>query len=122
MGLSPDQFFNKSIVFPIANIVDFLIFEIGIRFPHNIINTMLLLMVSLSVVVLIRIVGIILVIALLTIPAAICRQFTYNIKTLIMGSIATGMLLTLGGLWISYMLDLASGATIILVLTAVFVL
>ena len=90
--------------------------------PHNIINTLLLLMVSLSVVVLIRIVGIIMVIALLTIPAAICRQFTYNIKKLIISSMVTGTLLTLGGLWISYLLDLASGATIILFLAAVFML
>jgi hypothetical protein len=67
-------------------------------------------------------VGIILVIALLTIPAAICRQFTYNIRTLIISSMVTGTLLTLGGLWISYLLDLASGATIILLLAVVFVL
>ena len=90
--------------------------------PHNIIYMLLLLMVSLSVVVLIRVVGIILVIALLTIPAAICRQFTYNIKTLIISTMITGTILTLGGLWISYLLDLASGATIILLLAAVFIL
>lgn len=90
--------------------------------PHNIINTLLLLMVSLSVVVLIRVVGIILVIALLTIPAAICRQFTYKIRTLIISSMVTGIILTLGGLWISYLLDLAAGATIILLLAAIFLL
>lgn len=90
--------------------------------PYQIINIILLVMVSLSVVVLIRIVGIILVIALLTIPAAICRQFTYNIRNLIISSIITGIILTLGGLWISYLLDLASGATIILLLAAVFIL
>jgi zinc transport system permease protein len=90
--------------------------------PYHIINTVLLMMVSLSVVVLIRIVGIILVIALLTIPAAICRQFTYNIRNLMISSIITGTILTLLGFWISYLLDLASGATIILLLTVVFVL
>jgi len=88
--------------------------------PYQVINMMLLMMVSLSVVVLIRIVGIILVIALLTIPAAICRQFTYKIKNLMVSSIITGTVLTLAGLFISYLLDLASGATIILLLTAVF--
>lgn len=90
--------------------------------PYNVINTVLLVMVSLSVVVLIRIVGIILVIALLTIPAAICRQFTYNIKVLIICSMVTGTVLTVGGLWLSYIFDLASGATIILLLAAVFIL
>jgi zinc transport system permease protein len=90
--------------------------------PSNAINTLLLIMVSLSVVLLIRIVGIILVIALLTIPAAICRQFTYNIKIMIISSIITGTVLTLGGLWLSYILDLASGATIILLLSFMFLL
>jgi len=97
-------------------------FSAVIGIPTNIFYIMLLVMVSLSVVLLIRIVGIILVIALLTIPAAICRQFTYNIKSIIISSIITGTILTIGGLFISYMLDMASGATIILLLTLAFTL
>ncbi len=95
-------------------------FSTVIGIPNNVFYIMLLAMVSLSVVLLIRIVGIILVIALLTIPAAICRQFTYSIKKLIISSMITGTVLTIGGLSISYMLDMASGATIILLLTLAF--
>lgn len=90
--------------------------------PNRILYLVILCMVALSVVVLIRIVGIILVIALLTIPSSICRQFTYNMKKLIISSIVTGIILTITGLWISYLLDLASGATIILLLALVFLL
>ena len=90
--------------------------------PVDLLYFLLLGMVALSVVILIKVVGIILVIALLTIPAAICRQFTNNIKTLIFLSMSTGIILTISGLWISYILDLASGATIIIVLGAVFLL
>jgi len=90
--------------------------------PNRILYLVILCMVALSVVVLIRIVGIILVIALLTIPSSICRQFTYNMKKLIISSIVTGIILTIIGLWISYLLDLASGATIILLLALVFLL
>ena len=97
-------------------------FSAVIGIPTNVFYIMLLMMVSLSVVLLIRIVGIILVIALLTIPAAICRQFTYNIKNIIISSIITGTILTIGGLFISYILDMASGATIILLLTFAFAL
>lgn len=97
-------------------------FSAVIGIPTNVFYIMLLMMVSLSVVLLIRIVGIILVIALLTIPAAICRQFTYNIKSIIISSIITGIILTIGGLFVSYMLDMASGATIILLLTLAFAL
>ena len=90
--------------------------------PVDLLYFLLLGMVALSVVILIKVVGIILVIALLTIPAAICRQFTNNIKILIFLSMSTGIILTISGLWISYILDLASGATIIMVLGLVFIL
>lgn len=88
--------------------------------PSNILYLLLLCIIALSVVILIRIVGIILVIALLTIPASICRQFTYNLKNLMISSIVSGIVITIVGLWISYLLDLASGATIILILAVVF--
>lgn len=93
-----------------------------IGIPNRVIYLVLLCMVALSVVILIRIVGIILVIALLTIPSSICRQFTYNIKKLIISSIVTGVILTIGGLWLSYLLNLASGATIIILLSIIFFL
>lgn len=97
-------------------------FSAAIGIPNNVVYIMLLAMVSLSAVLLIRIVGIILVIALLTIPAAICRQFTYSIKKLIISSMITGTILTIGGLSVSYILDMASGATIILLLVLAFII
>jgi zinc transport system permease protein len=80
---------------------------------------LLLCMIALTVVVLIRVVGIILVIALLTIPAALARQFTHDLKRMMLLAILFGALLTFGGLWMSYELDLASGATIVLLSGAV---
>jgi zinc transport system permease protein len=75
---------------------------------------LLLSLVAFTVVMLIRIVGIILVIALLTIPAAIAKQCTYHLKKMMFLSILFGILLTVSGLWLSYLFNLASGATIIL--------
>lgn len=97
-------------------------FSMVMGIPARILYILLLCLVALSVVILIRIVGVILVIALLTIPASICRQFTYSIKKLIISSIITGVILTAAGLWISYLLNLASGATIIIFMVAVFLL
>jgi zinc transport system permease protein len=76
---------------------------------------LLLCMVALTVVVLIRVVGMILVIAMLAFPAAMARQFTHDIKKMMVLSVILGMIFTFCGLWISYLLNLASGATIILV-------
>ncbi|UCC59501.1 MAG: metal ABC transporter permease [Dehalococcoidia bacterium] len=75
---------------------------------------LLLCMIALTVVLLIRVVGIILVIALLTIPATIARQFTYDLRKMMLLAVAIGAILSFGGLWLSYEFDLASGATIIL--------
>jgi zinc transport system permease protein len=83
--------------------------------PTERLYLLLLCMIALTVVVLIRVVGIILVIALLTIPAALARQFTHSLKKMMLLSILAGAVFTFSGLWLSYLLDLASGATIILV-------
>jgi ABC-type Mn2+/Zn2+ transport systems, permease components len=88
--------------------------------PTELIYMLLLSLVALSVVVLIKVVGVILIIALLSIPAAISKQFTYNIKKLMLFSIIIGAILTVVGLLLSYIFNLASGATIILVLGIAF--
>jgi len=75
---------------------------------------MLFLLIAFTVVILIRVVGIILVIALLTAPPAIAKQFTHTLKKIMLGSVFLGIVFCLCGLWISYDLSIASGATIIL--------
>ena len=87
--------------------------------PTERLYLLLLCLIALTVVVLIRVVGIILVIALLTIPAALARQFTHNLKNMMLLAILAGVVFTFSGLWISYVLNLASGATIILVSSTV---
>jgi len=88
--------------------------------PTRSLYLLLLCMVALSVVVLIRVVGIILVIALLTMPAAIARQFTHDIRRMMLLSTGVGVVLTLSGLWLSTVLDLPTGPTAILVLGGAF--
>ncbi len=75
---------------------------------------LLLCLIALTVVLLIRVVGIILVIALLTFPATAARQFTHDIRKMMLLSVVFGAVFCFGGLWLSYEFDLASGATIIL--------
>jgi len=84
------------------------------------IHVLLLCLVALTVVMLMRVVGLILVIALLTMPAAIGGQFTVDLKRMMVISVLLGVVFTTVGLWLSYVLDLTSGATIILTSTAGF--
>lgn len=83
--------------------------------PSFALYLVLLCLIALTVVVLIRAVGIVLVIALITIPAAIAYQFTRSLKKMMLAAVIMGMFFTTAGLLLSYQLDIASGATIILV-------
>lgn len=90
--------------------------------PVEILYYILLCLIALTVVILIKIVGIILVIALLTIPAAIAKQHTASLGRMMFFSVIIGVLFMIGGLWLSYILDIASGATIIILSTLGFII
>ncbi|MBO8158228.1 metal ABC transporter permease [Thermosyntropha sp.] len=81
---------------------------------------LLLLLVALTVVVMIRAVGIILVIALLTIPPTIARQYTQRLGHMMFLAVILGIIFTTGGLYFSFCFNLPSGATIILLSAASF--
>jgi zinc transport system permease protein len=88
--------------------------------PVERLSLLLLVLVALTVVMLIRVVGIILVIALLTIPAAISRLCTGRLWSMMLLATGLGALFTLIGIGLSYVLNVPSGATIILVSTAAY--
>jgi zinc transport system permease protein len=90
--------------------------------PTKTLYFVMLGLVALSIIVLIRVVGIILVIALLTIPASIAKQFTTKLHRLMILAIISAVIFTIAGLWFSYCLDLPSGATIVLLLSIAFAL
>jgi zinc transport system permease protein len=82
------------------------------------------LYVSLSVATVlgVKVLGIVLVSALLILPPATSRMLTSSFRGYFIGSIVLAELMVLSGLVISYTRDLPSGATIILVGTATFTL
>lgn len=82
---------------------------------------LLFILIAMSVVVLIRVVGLILILALLAAPPAIARMFTSNLKTLMLFAVLTGNFFTLAGLWISYKLNFASGASIVILAGTLYI-
>ena len=82
----------------------------------------LICMIAITVVMLMRVVGLIMVIALLTMPAAISSIYVRDMRKMMVVASVLGMLFTTAGLWLSYTLDLTSGATIILVATCFYFL
>ena len=83
---------------------------------------LLLSMVALTVVLLIQVVGLILVLALLILPAASATQFVSSIKPMMLLSVLFSLFVTISGLVISYQPDLPSGATIIIMASIVYLL
>jgi zinc transport system permease protein len=75
---------------------------------------------ALTVVMTIRVVGLILVIALLTIPTYISETFSRSLGRMMVYSFIASSLFTFSGLWISYAYNITSGASIIMVATVVF--
>jgi len=82
----------------------------------------LLAVIALTIVVSLQAVGIILVVAMLVTPAAIGQLLATSFGRLVAIAIAVGVVSPIVGLYLSYWLDAATGATIVLVETALFVL
>lgn len=78
-------------------------------------DSLLLILIAITVVALIRVAGIILILAMLTAPAASATLFTKSLKSRIFLAIAFGAIYCILGLVISYELDIASGACIVIV-------
>jgi len=70
----------------------------------------------------IQAVGIILVVAMLTTPAATAQLLTARFGRLIAIAIAIGIASGIAGIYVSFWLNLASGASIVLIQTATFLL
>ncbi|MBP1683914.1 MAG: hypothetical protein H6Q33_57 [Deltaproteobacteria bacterium] len=81
---------------------------------------LLLTCLALAVVAAIRVVGIVLVEALLVIPAAIGYQVAGGYRMMIGLSVLSAVTAAVAGLLISYFLNVAAGATIVLTLTVLF--
>jgi zinc transport system permease protein len=82
----------------------------------------LIALLAVSIVVIIQVVGLILVIALLTIPPFISEKYARSLFAMMALSTLLGVVFTICGLWLSFTYDLTSGAAIILVAGLAFFL
>jgi manganese/iron transport system permease protein len=90
----------------------------GIRVER--LEYLFLALVALTIVVSLQAVGIILVVAMLVTPAATAQMLTVRFVRLMVLAAVVGITSAVLGLYLSYWLDVASGATIVLVETGLF--
>src|SRR5690606_38355714 len=88
--------------------------------PVDLLYYGLLTAVSVTLVVSVKVVGIVLGSALVVIPAAIGYELSLNFRGMLAISLISGVASSLGGLILSYLYDMPSGATIVLCATALF--
>lgn len=105
LAISLDEAFSRSRGLPVAALY-----------------LILLVLVALTVVALIRVAGLILVMALVTLPAAACSLFARSIATLTLYATALAVGCTATGLALSYAPDWPAGPTIILVCALAYAL
>lgn len=92
------------------------------KMPIQFIKYTMITLVALTIVFNIRVVGIILVISLLTIPQTIANMFVKRFFDIMFISVIVAMLGTFSGLVLSYLFDIPSGAAIIFFLVILFFL
>ena len=86
------------------------------------IDKIFVIITAMTVVVAIRAVGILLVSALLVMPAIIAFQLANSFRKTMMVAIAVALLSVLLGIFVSFYMDLAPGGTIVLVLFLIFII
>lgn len=90
--------------------------------PVNLLYLLLLILIAVSVVLLIQVVGIILVMTMLTIPAAIANLFTSRLSHMMVIAMILSGLFSFFGMMASYNFDWPGGATIALLAGLAYVL
>lgn len=90
--------------------------------PVSFFYLLLLCLIAVTVVLLIHVVGLILVIALLTLPAAIAGHYVHSLGWMMLIATLLGSSFTIGGLAISYSPDLPAGPTIIMLAGSAYVI
>lgn len=94
----------------------------SMNLPVLALDLLLYLAVTTAVVISVRTIGNILVVALLVTPAAIARMYTDKLGVMMALAAGAGVTGSVLGVWLSWAYDTPTGATVVLCLTAIFVL
>jgi zinc transport system permease protein len=90
--------------------------------PVRLIEYVMMFFIAVTIVLSIRLVGIMLLMSLLTLPQITVNVFTSDFRKIVWSSIGIGFLACVAGLFFSYLFNIPSGAFIILVLIVLFLI
>ncbi|MEG0948047.1 MAG: metal ABC transporter permease [Bacteroidales bacterium] len=90
------------------------------RLPVRLIEYTMLCFIAITIVLSIRMIGIVLLMSVITLPQMIANIFSHNYRHIMYGSIVNCLLACIGGLFISYYLNVPAGACIVFLLTLMY--
>ena len=90
--------------------------------PVRRLDDLLLILIAVTIVISLQAVGIVLVVAMITTPAATAQLLVKRFTAMIQVAALIGVSAAIVGLYVSYLLDIASGAAIVLLETLIFLL
>ncbi len=93
-----------------------------LRLPINLLRNIMLILLALTIVVSIQTVGVGLVAAMLVTPSATAYLLTRRLPSMMLLSAGLGAFSSVAGLYLSFYINIASGAAVVLIATALFVL
>ena len=88
--------------------------------PVTIVNMILFGLIALTIVATIKVVGIVLMIAILTIPAATAQMFHKTVKKIMITSSIITLFASISGLFVSYYLNFPTGPIIVLIISTIY--
>ena len=98
------------------------VLAVTLRLPTRLLEYLLLVLIAVTIVVALQTVGVALMVAMLVTPAATAQLLTRRLPVMMALAALIGSLSGVVGLYLSYYANIASGAAIVLVTTAVFLI
>jgi len=98
------------------------IFAATLRLPANLLRSVLLILLALTIVVSLQTVGVALAVAMLVTPGATAYLLTRRLPTMMLLAALSGTVSSVAGLYLSFYVSVASGAAMVLVATGLFLL
>lgn len=89
-------------------------------YPVQLIEYVMMFFISVCIVLSIRLIGVMLMMSLLTIPQNIAMLYCNKFKSIIIASSAIGIVAGISGLYLSYLLNVPAGACIVFMLVLIF--
>ena len=98
------------------------VLAVTLRLPQTFLRYLLLILVAVTIVAALQVVGIALMLAMFVTPAATASLLTRRLPTMMAVSALIGAVSGVAGVYISYYLNIASGAAVVLVASLIFLL